>query len=35
LRRALSHIAALSERIWITRAADIAEVILEDPDNAV
>jgi peptidoglycan/xylan/chitin deacetylase (PgdA/CDA1 family) len=35
LRRALSHIAALSERIWITRAADIAEVILEDPDRAV
>jgi peptidoglycan/xylan/chitin deacetylase (PgdA/CDA1 family) len=31
LRRALGHIADLSERIWITRAADIAEVILEDP----
>ena len=35
LRRALSHIAGLSDRIWVTRAADIAAHIHESPERAV
>ncbi len=35
LRRALAHVASLSERIWITRGGDIAHAIYEDPDRAV
>jgi peptidoglycan/xylan/chitin deacetylase (PgdA/CDA1 family) len=35
LRRALSHIAGLRGRIWITRAGDIAEWIHAETDRAV
>lgn len=35
LRRALQHVAARSDRIWITRACDIATHILADPERAV
>lgn len=35
LRRALRHIAGLSDQIWITRAADIAAVISGNPANAL
>lgn len=35
LRRALSHLAGLSDRVWITRAADIASHIHDDEGRAV
>jgi hypothetical protein len=35
LRRALRHVADQSDRIWITRAGDIAEDILAHPERAV
>ena len=35
LRRALRHLAGLSDRIWITRAGDIAAHIHEQPERAV
>ena len=35
LRRALSHVAGLRDRIWITRAGDIADWIHDQPDRAV
>ncbi len=35
LRRALSHVAGLSDRIWITRAGDIADHIHEGGGEAV
>ena len=35
LRRALSHIAGLSDRIWVTRAGDIAAHIHEGNGEAV
>lgn len=35
LRRALAHVASLSDRVWITRGCDIANAILEHPDRAV
>ena len=35
LRRALTHVAAQRERIWITRAGDIADWIFEKPERAV
>ena len=34
-RRALEHLAGRRDRIWITRAADVAEHIHERPDLAV
>ena len=35
LRRALAHISVLSERLWLTRAADIAAVALAHPERVV
>lgn len=35
LRRALNHVAALRDRIWITKACDIADWIYDDPKRAV
>ena len=35
LRRALEHIAALQDRIWITKACDIADWIYGEPKRAV
>ena len=35
LRRAMTHIAELRERIWITRACDIADWIYDKPERAV
>ncbi|MDA1258622.1 MAG: polysaccharide deacetylase family protein [Chloroflexi bacterium] len=35
LRRALSHIAGLSDQIWVTRARDIAAHIHDHPERAV
>jgi allantoinase len=35
LRRALRHVAELSDRIWITRAGDIADEIMTHPERAV
>lgn len=35
LRRALSHVAELRERLWITRAGDIADWIYDQPGRAV
>ena len=34
-RRVLTHLASLSEQIWVTRATDIAEFIWARPDQAV
>jgi hypothetical protein len=31
LRRALKHVKGLADRIWITRASDIAQSILTHP----
>lgn len=35
LRRALEHVRARSEEIWITRAGDIADFVLDQPDKFV
>ncbi len=35
LRRALAHVAGLGDRIWITRAGDIAKWIQDQPERAV
>ena len=35
LRRALAHVAALRDRIWITRACDIAGYVYDKPERAV
>ena len=35
LRRALAHVADLSDKVWIARGGDIANAILEHPERAV
>lgn len=35
LRRALKHIASLSDRVWLTRAAEIVAVAKAQPENVV
>lgn len=35
LRRALTHIQSLGDKVWNTRGGDIADFVLADPDNRI